>query len=196
MISVQLEYFQLNSYYRLLIHKIGDYYGLSRQIDNSRNCIILYKTNATVAVPRQKLQDMSRKFKIMKRLQEERKDFIKSDTKQEVKDSVEEREAIYKATRARIFSQDSVQSLGHDSQDFRVMRPIEHDQSFLGQSPWYDSNNVHYPYILDTSPTYFIDQSQMYTWNHNFPTLDVNRLQPLTRPRSMLTYNLKLEPWP
>ena len=96
-----MEYFQLNSYYRLLIHKIGDYYGLARQNDSVRKCIILYKTSVTKE-PINKLKDLTRKFSIMQRKVENTP--VTSQNTTEIH-SFKDREAIYEATRARIFSE-------------------------------------------------------------------------------------------
>lgn len=100
-----MEYFQLNSYYRLLIHKIGDYYGLARQIDNSRKCIILYKTSNT-REPWNKLQNMTKKVSIMQRKVQTLEPSQQSDPQIH---SLQDREAIYEATRARIFAEEAQQ---------------------------------------------------------------------------------------
>ena len=94
-----------------MIHKIGDYYGLARQIDPVRKCIILYKTSVTKE-PINKLKDFTRKISIMQRKVE--KSPIKPQNNTEIH-SFKDRQAIYEAARARIFSEPSISSSSTDN---------------------------------------------------------------------------------
>ena len=149
---------------------------------------------------------MTRKFKIMKRSKGSSDETLNSDIKLETKSSVQEREAIYEATRARIFSE-VAENIPKDLKDharsnFGFMTPIVyHQNSLLVQDSLQNANNVNYPYIYQTIPPNFvIDQSQnMYSWNHNFPSPDVNQYYPFDQSRNVQgihSFNLNLEPWP
>lgn len=142
-----------------MIHKIGDYYGLARQIDNDRKCIILYKTSNIREQwnKLQKLQNMTRKVSIMQRKVQT------LSTCQETNiqiHSLQDREAIYEATRARIFAEEAQQ---------RDQTLVSHERLWTGMSVQNYQDILYYPSMYQMQ-MYYQDQENygLQPWFNQF----------------------------
>ncbi|CAG8559444.1 12784_t:CDS:2, partial [Ambispora gerdemannii] len=114
---LRLEFPQMNSYQRLIVHRVAQYFKLSHVVDSSGKAVVLYKS-AETAIPILRFSDLEQEeekppeksVKIMRRQSNHpsiRSVGDNSDSNSESERrthlTIEEREAAYQKARARIF---------------------------------------------------------------------------------------------
>ncbi|KAJ3056633.1 hypothetical protein HK097_005557 [Rhizophlyctis rosea] len=136
--QTQLEYVNMNSYHRLMIHRTGQYFKLAHVADSQRRAITLYKTpesetpplrlkdiplDEVTLAPGESVSGPSGAVKIMQRRDHHHHRSHRHGSNDSGSDSsskpktIEEREAAYLAARARIFQEDAASDTSKDGQD-------------------------------------------------------------------------------
>ncbi|CAG8573128.1 1769_t:CDS:2, partial [Scutellospora calospora] len=114
----RLEFPPMNSYQRLIVHRVAQYFKLSHVVDSSGKAVVLYKSPDT-QIPILRFSDLleqeeekpEKSVKIMRRQQFNSQSQLRSSTGDSDSNSegerkiltIEEREAAYQKARARIF---------------------------------------------------------------------------------------------
>ncbi|KAI8906103.1 hypothetical protein DFJ77DRAFT_203003 [Powellomyces hirtus] len=133
--QTRLEFPHMNSYQRLIIHRIAVHFNLVHVADSARKAVILYKTTES-AIPEARLADIALNetavapapmpsIKIMQRHQHHHGRGSRHSSTDSGSESgtgggpktIEEREAAYQAARARIFQEDAESDVSSTSRN-------------------------------------------------------------------------------
>ncbi|CAG8450738.1 5772_t:CDS:2 [Funneliformis caledonium] len=142
----RLEFPPMNSYQRLIVHRVAQYFKLSHVVDTSGKAVVLYKS-AETQIPILRFSDLleqeeekpEKSVKIMRRQQSHPQGQLRSgdsDSNSEGERkllTIEEREAAYQKARARIFK-DLEQKNGENEQ--------EDTDGSINSSPSVKSSNI------------------------------------------------------
>ncbi|KAJ1551261.1 cAMP-regulated phosphoprotein 21 [Nowakowskiella sp. JEL0078] len=133
----RLEYPMMNSYQRLIIHRVAQHYKLAHVVEAQRKAVIIYKA-PDAEIPLQRLQDITipeqqsqlhekqyvPSVKIMQRRtkQHRQPNHQNNNNGSQIKSkTIEEREAAYQLARAQIFQEDSSEgSKDHDAKQKQI----------------------------------------------------------------------------
>ncbi|KAG0205437.1 R3H domain-containing protein 1 [Mortierella sp. GBA30] len=113
----QLEFPSMNSYYRMVIHRVANYFKITRMVDPMQKTIVLYKTEQS-AIPALRFSDLVEEeeeqpvkpMKLLKRNPGRPSSGVSTPDGSSESDrrplSIKEREEAYAKARARIFQED------------------------------------------------------------------------------------------